>query len=471
MVSDPTVSSRKPRRRLSPSEKYELWVAVLTEQATQREAAAKWGVDRSTVVHICRTAKQGALDALAASVPGGRGRLPSRPRWSGRRPRWSGCGPRWPSRRWRCTCTRETALGLIAGPVPTRVDARVKAGLLDLLDHAVERGCPLRRACALLGLDDLRAARWRGRRAEDRLDDLPPGGHPLHGILDWERAAVVELFESWGEIDRSHRKLAHRGSRLDLVHVSESTVRRVLAAEGLTLQGNPPREPTARQPWPDWLEWKPNRIWGYDFTHFTRARRAAVAILDIVSRKWIGTVVSAAETSTQVEVAFTAALDAEDLLARADERGTAAPRAALLSGDRDGSPVGDGQLPLLLAISDNGPQMRSHSTREFLAGVAIAQQFGRPHTPTDQAWIETLFGHVKGEWPHLEKIRDPGQLEAELDRARLEYNAVRLHAAIGYVTPNDEHDGRGDAIRQARRDGLVAARLVRMMARRTQETP
>jgi hypothetical protein len=27
-------------------------------------------VDRSTVVHICRVAKQGALDALAASVPG-----------------------------------------------------------------------------------------------------------------------------------------------------------------------------------------------------------------------------------------------------------------------------------------------------------------------------------------------------------------------------------------------------------------
>jgi transposase-like protein len=70
MVSDPTVNSRKPRRRLSPSEKYQLWVSVLTEQVTQREAAAKWGVDRSTVVHICRTAKQGALDALAASVPG-----------------------------------------------------------------------------------------------------------------------------------------------------------------------------------------------------------------------------------------------------------------------------------------------------------------------------------------------------------------------------------------------------------------
>lgn len=64
-----------------------------------------------------------------------------------------------------------------------------------------------------------------------RLDDLPPGGNPLHGILPAERAAIVELCETWGDVDRSHRKLAHRGSRVGLVHVSESTVRRVLAEE------------------------------------------------------------------------------------------------------------------------------------------------------------------------------------------------------------------------------------------------
>ncbi len=64
------MNSRKPRRRLAPSEKYEVFVSVLTGQATQREAAEKWKVDRSTVVHICRTAKRGALDALSASVPG-----------------------------------------------------------------------------------------------------------------------------------------------------------------------------------------------------------------------------------------------------------------------------------------------------------------------------------------------------------------------------------------------------------------
>ena len=361
-------------------------------------------------------------------------------------------------------------MGLIAGPVPPRVDGHVKAGLLDLVEHAVEHGWSTARAAAALGLDADRVARWQARAAEGRLVDAPAGGHPVHGLLAWERAAVIEVFRAWGEIDRSHRKLAHRGSRLDLVHVSESTVRRVLAEHGLTPKGKPGREPVPRRAWPDWLEWKPNRIWAYDFTHFPRARRAAVAILDMVSRKWLTTLVAAEESSVQVEVAFLAALEAEDLLALADARASAALRTALTDGDRDtiAAAVDDGQVPLLLAVSDNGPQMRSHSTREFMAAYAIAQHFGRPHTPTDQAWIETLFGHVKGEWPHLEAITDPGELDAELARVRDEYNTVRLHAGIGYVTPDDEHDGRGEGIRQARRDGLERARLARIAYRRTQ---
>ena len=68
-----SAATRKKRRVLAPSEKYELWVSILSGQATQREAAEKYRVDRSTVVGVCRTAKQGALEALAAAVPGRRG--------------------------------------------------------------------------------------------------------------------------------------------------------------------------------------------------------------------------------------------------------------------------------------------------------------------------------------------------------------------------------------------------------------
>ena len=359
-------------------------------------------------------------------------------------------------------------MGLTAGPVPPRVDAPVKAGLLALVEHAVGHRWSTARACRLLGLDPDRHARWQARRRADRLCDRPSGGGPVHGLLERERAAILELFECWAQVDRSHRKLAARGSRLDLVHVSASTVHRVLAAEGLVLHGPSPREPAARAPWPDWVVWKPGAVWCYDFTHFTRARRVAVAVMDVVSRRWLATLVSAEETSVQVEAAFTAALEEEQLADRIDARLLAALRAGTATPAELDGPEADG-VPVLIAMSDNGPQMRSHSTREFMAACAIMQRFGRPGTPTDQAWIETLFGHVKTDWPHLEKIRDPAELDLELARVREQYNTVRLHAGIGYVTPDDEHHGRGDAIRQARRDGMAQARQARIAYRRTSE--
>ena len=146
-------------------------------------------------------------------------------------------------------------MGLTAGPIPTRVDATIKAGLCDLVARAVTGGVSARAACKILDVEDSRVARWQQRRAAgDSLDDALPGGHPLHGLLDWERAAIGELFQEWGEGDRSHRKLAHRGSRIGLVHASPSTIQRVLHAQGLVLPGNPPREPISRKAWPDRLE-------------------------------------------------------------------------------------------------------------------------------------------------------------------------------------------------------------------------
>src|SRR5260370_1320816 len=47
-MSDRIMNSRTTRRRLAPSEKYEMFVSVLTGQATQREAAARWAGDRPT---------------------------------------------------------------------------------------------------------------------------------------------------------------------------------------------------------------------------------------------------------------------------------------------------------------------------------------------------------------------------------------------------------------------------------------
>ncbi|MDP9074393.1 MAG: integrase core domain-containing protein [Actinomycetota bacterium] len=347
----------------------------------------------------------------------------------------------------------------LSGRVPSRVDAATKSGLLELIDQAAVGGWTVRAACRYLELGEVRAHRWRRRRgdAED-LEDKAPGGHALHGLLPEEISEIVKLYHQWGDIDRSHRKLAHRGSYLSRVWVSPASVRRVLAAQGLEL--NPPPRPgtSVRKPFPDWVEYRPNQIWIYDTTHFTRSKSAVTIIEDLVSRKWIADIVSSEETSTQVEIVFTDALEAEGLLALVEARAD-----QVIDPDID-----DERLPILLAVSDNGSQMTSISTRKFMALCAIATHFGRPGTPTDQAWIESFNGHLKAENPHLEAIDDPAVLRAELAGIRNRYNTIRLHAGIGYVTPDDEHTGRGPAIRKAREAGLETARLRRLAYHRNQ---
>ncbi|MGH3501947.1 MAG: hypothetical protein ACRDQA_13845, partial [Nocardioidaceae bacterium] len=164
----------------------------------------------------------------------------------------------------------------------------------------------------------MRAHRWIARRARGRLGDTGPGGHPSHGLLGDEVEAILALYDQWGETDRSHRKLAHRGSYLDRVWVSPSSVRRVLHEHDLHFRPRPRPGRSKPRPFPDWVDYTPNSIWIFDTTHFTRAGMAVLIIEDLVSRKWLTEVVSAEETHTQVEVGFTAALEAEGLLQLVD---------------------------------------------------------------------------------------------------------------------------------------------------------
>ena len=86
----------------------------------------------------------------------------------------------------------------------------------------------------------------------------------MHGLLAWEVEAVLALRTQWGEVDRSHRKLAHRGSYLGRVWVSPSSVLRVLAAHGLTLRRPKRAGSSQRKPFPAWVTYTKHSIWIYD---------------------------------------------------------------------------------------------------------------------------------------------------------------------------------------------------------------
>jgi transposase InsO family protein len=329
------------------------------------------------------------------------------------------------------------------------VSAETKLELMGLVDGAITAGWAHARACRVLGVEDVRMHRWRARLAETgSLDDRPPVGNAVHRILDREERAILDLIEQWGPTDRSHRKLAHRGSYTNTVFVSPSTLLRVALRHRVLLPGEPFRPRPPKPAFPE-ISWEKNRIWIWDATHFTRCKRVAYAIVDVVTRYWIGYLLTSEQTHTQVQLLFAQALEDQGLLGP------------------DGLPAerhGDG--PILVAWSDNRAEMTAIDTRQFMALMAIAQDHGRPGTPTDQAHVESFFSHLKGDWPHLISVTDPAVLDPELARIRTEYNTVRLHASIGYVTPDDEHHGRGPAIRRARIAGLKRAHAQRVKENR-----
>ena len=68
----PAIPVRRPKRFLTAEQKYEIWVKTLTGEWSTVEAATRSGIDRTTVMSLRKVAKDGAIAALQASVPGRR---------------------------------------------------------------------------------------------------------------------------------------------------------------------------------------------------------------------------------------------------------------------------------------------------------------------------------------------------------------------------------------------------------------
>ncbi len=65
-----SMSNGRRRRQLTPEEKWEVFLEVVSQQLTQADAARKWGVDVSVIIKLRKLAKDAALAAFAASKPG-----------------------------------------------------------------------------------------------------------------------------------------------------------------------------------------------------------------------------------------------------------------------------------------------------------------------------------------------------------------------------------------------------------------
>src|SRR5262249_44588616 len=116
-------------------------------------------------------------------------------------------------------------------------------------------------------------------------------------------------------------------------------------------------------------------------------------------------------------------------------------------------------------ISDNGPQFIARDFKEFIRICGMDHVRTSPYYPQSNGKMERWYKTLKGE---CIRVKTPLSLE---DARRVvtefvaHYNEVRLHSAIGYVTPADKLAGRESVIFAERDRKLEAARERRRAAR------
>ena len=250
-------------------------------------------------------------------------------------------------------------------------------------------------------------------------------------LESWEREAIIAF-----AIDNpleGYRRLTFMMLDRDIVAVSPSSTWRVLSQAGLLSKWNRKKSLKGTgfvQPL------KPHEHWHVDISYINISGTFyyLCSLLDGCSRYIIHWEIR--EQMTEADI--------ETILQRAKEKfPDARPR----------------------IISDNGPQFVSRDFKEFIRISGMTHVKTSPYYPQSNGKLERFHGTIKDEC-----IR-PG-IPLSLDDARRmvakyigHYNNVRLHSAIGYVTPNDKLNDRDKEIFKERDRKLEEARELRKQKR------
>ena len=86
--------------------------------------------------------------------------------------------------------------------------------------------------------------------------------------------------------------------------------------------------------------------------------------------------------------------------------------------------------------SDQGCQYTDFNFRQRLRQLGVNQSFSNPGSPLDNAVAESFFSCMKREELSHKYYDTIEALEHDVSEYIDFYNSVRIHARLGYLTPN-----------------------------------
>jgi transposase InsO family protein len=292
--------------------------------------------------------------------------------------------------------------------------------ILELIDEAVAAGAREHAACALFGLSPRALQRWR---AVDIGDDrrYGPKTSPTNRLTDRERQQVLATLNAPAYRDLSPRQIVPRLADQGRYIASESTMYRILRSEGQLAHRGRAKPPVTRTV-EEHVATAPNQVWSWDITYLQTTIKGRFFFLylmmDIYSRRIMGWAVHEEETSELASMLM---------------RATCA--------DNDLDPEG------IVLHSDNGGPMRGSTMLATLQWLGVVPSFSRPRVSNDNPFSEALFRTLKYQ-TNLPYKPFASRDEARGWAARFVqwYNQEHHHSALRFVTPDDRHFGREEAI-------------------------
>ncbi len=253
-----------------------------------------------------------------------------------------------------------------------------------------------------------------------------------HWIEEAEKQAIVDYHDQHPL--EGYRRLTFMMIDDDIVYVSPTTVYRVLSQAGRLDRWN--RRPSKKgtgfvQPL------APHEHWHIDISYLNVLGTFyyLCSVLDGASRAILHWEIHESMKEPEVEL----------VLQRAREKAPA------------------GVKPRV--ISDNGPQFVARDFKEFIRLTGMTHVRTAPYYPQSNGKIERWHKSLKND-----AVR-PAAPESDAEARHVVggyvdyYNGVRLHSAIGYITPNDYLAGRQKAIHDERDRKLALAREQRAQRR------
>ena len=87
--------------------------------------------------------------------------------------------------------------------------------------------------------------------------------------------------------------------------------------------------------------------------------------------------------------------------------------------------------------SDNGPEFIAYAIQDWLRERGVKTIYITPGSPWENAYIESFHDKFRDECLNRELFGSLLEARVIIEQWRVEYNGLRPHSALGYVTPNE----------------------------------